>query len=462
MPDEAFPRAVAYLQCIEPTCRATYDAGERIYACEQCGGLLDVQYEWRQARLTDLLATFDARRASFHPHDVSGVWRFRELFPFATSPSQVVTLGEGNTPLWDAPRSARYAGLKRLAVKHQGMNPTGSFKDNGMTTGVAQAQRLGARAVACASTGNTSASLAAYAARAGMRGIVFIPGGRIAYGKLAQSLDYGAATLQIEGNFDDAMRLARELARTTPLYLLNSVNPFRLEGQKAIAFELLQQRRWRVPDRIVVPGGNLGNVSALGKGFKELHDLGLIARMPRLTVVQAEGAAPLAQWRAGGREGNLIPVKQPKTLATAIQIGHPVSWLKAARALDWTDGACATVSEQDIADAKAVIGRDGIGCEPASAATVAGLRRLVAEGVVHPEEDTVAILTGNALKDPDFTVQYHTGQLFTDAERETRVTRAEGRLASTFANAPRRVPADADALRQAILDLIAELPSLTE
>jgi threonine synthase len=277
MSSEGFPRATAYLQCIETNCQATYDAGERIYTCEQCGGLLDVQYEWQRARLFDVLETFDARRASFHPHDTSGVWRFRELLPFVTSPAQIVTLGEGNTPVWDAPRSAGYAGLKRLAVKHQGINPTGSFKDNGMTTGMAQARRLGARAVACASTGNTSASLAAYAARAGVHGIVFIPGGRIAYGKLAQSLDYGAVTLQIEGNFDDAMRLVRELARTTPLYLLNSVNPFRLEGQKTIAFELLQQRRWRVPDWVVVPGGNLGNVSALGKGFKELHNLGPVS-----------------------------------------------------------------------------------------------------------------------------------------------------------------------------------------
>ncbi|MFQ3582048.1 MAG: threonine synthase [Chloracidobacterium sp.] len=453
---ERFPRASAYLKCIEPTCRATYDAGEQLYACERCGGLLDVCYEWSPAALHDILATFDARRASYHPYDQSGVWRFRELFPFATSPSQVVTLGEGNTPLWDAPRSAHYAGLKRLTVKHQGLNPTGSFKDNGMTTGIAQARRLGARAVACASTGNTSASLAAYAARAGMHGIVFIPGGRIAYGKLAQSLDYGAVTLQIEGNFDDAMRLVRDLARTTPLYLLNSVNPFRLEGQKTIAFELLQQRRWQVPDRVVVPGGNLGNVSALGKGFKELHDLGLIPRLPKLTVVQAEGAAPLVRWYAAHRVGNLLPVNRPKTLATAIQIGNPVSWLKAVRALDWTDGICTTVSEQEIADAKAIIGRDGIGCEPASAATVAGLRRLVSEGLVHPEEDVVAILTGSALKDPDFTVQYHTGQLFTDAERETHLAYAEGHLMSTFANAPRQVPGKPDVLRQIILDLLAE------
>ncbi len=461
MSPNAFPRPVAYLQCIETTCRATYDAGERIYTCERCGGLLDVCYEWRRAELDNVFATFDARRASYHPHDVSGVWRFRELLPFATSPCQIVTLGEGNTPLWDAPRSARYTGLKQLTVKHQGMNPTGSFKDNGMTTGVAQARRVGAQAVACASTGNTSASLAAYAARAGLHGLVFIPGGRIAYGKLAQSLDYGAVTLQIDGNFDDAMRLVREMARTTPLYLLNSVNPFRLEGQKTIAFELLQQRRWRVPDRVVVPGGNLGNVSALGKGFKELYDLGLITRMPRLTVVQAEGAAPLAQWYAAGRQGNGRPVTEPKTLATAIQIGNPVSWWKAVRALDWTHGTCTIVSDQEIADAKAVIGRDGIGCEPASAATVAGLRRLVAEGCVHPEEDVVAILTGNALKDPDFTVQYHTGQLFTDAEREMHLTRAEGLITSAFANAPRRVPPDADVLRRVILDLIAEPPPLT-
>ncbi|QUV85414.1 threonine synthase [Chloracidobacterium aggregatum] len=459
MSSEGFPRATAYLQCMETNCQATYDAGERIYTCEQCGGLLDVQYEWQRARLFDVLETFDARRASFHPHDISGVWRFRELLPFVTSPTQIVTLGEGNTPVWDVPRSAGYAGLKRLAVKHQGLNPTGSFKDNGMTTGMAQARRLGARAVACASTGNTSASLAAYAARAGVHGIVFIPGGRIAYGKLAQSLDYGAVTLQIEGNFDDAMRLVRELARTTPLYLLNSVNPFRLEGQKTIAFELLQQRRWRVPDWVVVPGGNLGNVSALGKGFKELHDLGLIARLPRLAVIQAEGAAPLAQWYAAGQTGNLAPVARPKTLATAIQIGNPVSWWKAVRALEWTNGVCAAVSEQEIADAKAMLGRDGIGCEPASAATVAGLRRLVGGSVIHPDADVVAILTGNTLKDPDFTVQYHTGQLYTDAERETHLTRAEGKLTATFANTPRRVPADANALRQVILDLLETPPA---
>ncbi len=458
MLSETFPRATAYLQCIEAPCQATYDAGEPLYTCERCGGLLDVRYEWRRTYLSDVFETFDARRASFHPHDISGVWRFRELLPFVTSPSQIVTMGEGNTPLWDAPRSASYAGLKRLAVKHQGLNPTGSFKDNGMTTGIAQARRLGARAVACASTGNTSASLAAYAARAGMHGIVFVPGGCIAYGKLAQSLDYGAVTLEIEGNFDDAMRVVRELARTTPLYLLNSVNPFRLEGQKTIAFELLQQRRWRVPDWVVVPGGNLGNVSALGKGFKELHDLGLIARLPRLAVIQAEGAAPLAQWYAAGRVGNLTPIAQPKTLATAIQIGNPVSWTKAVRALEWTNGVCVVVSEQEIADAKAMLGRDGIGCEPASAATVAGLRRLVNERVVHPDADVVAILTGNALKDPDFTVQYHTGRLYTDAKWETHMTCAEGKLASTFANMPRRVPADAGVLRQVILDLLETAP----
>jgi threonine synthase len=321
------------------------------------------------------------------------------------------------------------------------MNPTGSFKDLGMTTGITQARRLGASSVACASTGNTSASMAAYAARAGMKSFVFIPSGQIALGKLSQALDYGAEVLQIEGDFDDAMRLVREIARETPIYLLNSVNPFRLEGQKTIAFELLQQRGWSVPDRVVVPGGNLGNSSAIAKGFHELVERGVIERMPKLTIVQAEGANPLHRmWQAGA--DTLTPLAGARTLATAIKIGAPVSWPKAKRGLTWSGGEVESVTEQEIADAKAMIGRDGIGCEPASAVTLAGIRKLVAAARIHPNEDLVAILTGHVLKDPDYTVRYHCGEL--------QLAGDPAPIAPRFANAFRRLPADRHAILAAV------------
>ncbi|NBO66331.1 MAG: threonine synthase, partial [Acidobacteria bacterium] len=224
------------LRCLN--CRNAFSPGDKIYTCPSCDGLLDVVYPQDEMRGERLISLWDWRRASPRTIDQSGVWRFRELLPEATE-DEIVTLTEGNTPLWEAPRSAGFAGVDRLTFKHLGMNPTGSFKDLGMTTGITQARRLGAGMVACASTGNTSASMAAYAARAGMRSFVFIPSGQIALGKLSQALDYGAVVLQIEGDFDDAMRLVREVANETPIYLLNSINPFRLEGQKTIAFELL-------------------------------------------------------------------------------------------------------------------------------------------------------------------------------------------------------------------------------
>jgi len=428
------------LQCIESDCRACYPAASRIYTCERCGGLLDVVYDLGSLNGEDLKSVWDGRRASLKASDQSGVWRFRELLPEADE-SQIVTMIEGNTQLFDAPRSAEYGGLARLTFKHLGMNPTGSFKDLGMTTGATQAQRLGAKSVACASTGNTSASMAAYAARAGMRAFVFIPSGQIALGKLSQALDYGATVLQIEGDFDDAMRLVREVAEEADLYLLNSVNPFRLEGQKTAAFEMLQQRAWSVPDRIVVPGGNLGNSSAIAKGFKELLDCGTITRLPKLTIVQAEGANPLYRmWQAESQ--TLEPVKGATTLATAIKIGAPVSWKKAVRGLRWCGGEVEQVSEQEIADAKAIIGRDGIGCEPASAVTLAGIKKLIAAGTMNRGEDVVAILTGHVLKDPDYTVNYHHASLsYTDASR------ANISIASHHANRLLQVPAE----RQVIL-----------
>lgn len=433
----------AQLQCIEAGCQTTLGIDECAYTCPRCGGLLDIVYDLASADASRLASTWEARRASFAPEDESGVWRFRELLPPAES-EQIVTLVEGNTQLLDAPQSARYAGMERLRFKHLGFNPTCSFKDLGMTTGVTQARRLGASRVACASTGNTSASMAAYAARAGMKPFVFIPSGQIALGKLAQALDYGATVLQLEGDFDAAMRLVREVAADSDLYLLNSVNPFRLEGQKTTAFELLEQLRWRAPDRIVVPGGNLGNSSAIAKGLKELVDCGLIERWPKLTIVQAEGANPLYRmWK--DRTEKISPVERATTLATAIKIGAPVSWQKALRGLKWSEGEVEQVNESEIAEAKAIIGRDGIGCEPASAVTLAGIRKLVAAGRIDPAENVVAILTGHALKDPDYTVNYHRGTLvFTGADGEAQT------IPSRYRSLLIPVPADRDAILGAI------------
>jgi threonine synthase len=435
----------AFLRCIEADCDECCAVHERIYTCRRCGGLLDVQYAFNLANTPDeMKAMFKARRSVDTELDRSGVWRFRELLPFLNDLSKIVTLGEGNTPIYEARRSAEYAGLDELRFKHQGMNPTGSFKDNGMTTGVTQAVALGAPAVACASTGNTSASMAAYAARAGMRAFVFIPADQIAYGKLSQSLEFGAKVVEIEGNFDDAMRLVRELADETDLYLLNSINPFRLEGQKAIIIEMMEQCGWQAPDWIVLPGGNLGNTSAFGKALHEMKKLGFIDRMPRLAVIQAEGAAPFYELFASGDKSALHPVARPATLATAIRIGNPVSWKKALRALDCTDGVVERVTEQEIADAKAIIGRDGIGCEPASAATLGGIRKLVASRVIESSVNVIAVLTGSLLKDPGYTIGYHTGNL----ALEDGATRNP--IKGVFANRPIRTAANKDAIKRAL------------
>ena len=385
------------LRCVR--CEAGYPALELRYTCV-CGGTLDVEH-----RATDLtLATLDARLGSKDPLDRSGVWRFRELIlPLARE--HIVTMPEGNTNLYDVPGVAEWVGIDRLQLKHEGENPTGSFKDRGMTTGTSVAKRLGMTEVACASTGNTSASMAAYAARAGLRPYVFIPEGKIAYGKLSQALAYGARTVQIAGDFDAAMALVQDVCRREGIYLLNSVNPFRIEGQKAIGFEILQDLDWRVPDWIVLPGGNLGNNSALSKGLMELLALGLIDRLPRIAVIQADGANPLyTAWTQGG---DVVPVRGAKTRATAIQIGDPISWRKSLRGLHASRGTVEQVSDAEILNAKALLDRSGVGAEPASCATVAGLKKLVAGGVVAPHEHVVGILTGHLLKDPDIVVGYH-------------------------------------------------------
>jgi len=421
------------LICINTSCRARYGITDVLYNCPKCDGLLEAEFVPPAATPAELKKLWRERRMSNRPVDQSGVWRYREMLPFDDAGLAIVTLREGDTPLLPAPRAAQYAGLDAITFKHQGFNPTGSFKDNGMTCGATQAMRLGMTRVACVSTGNTSASMAAYAAAAGLHPLIFIPNGNISYGKLAQALEYGARTFQVEANFDQILALVRVLAERLGIYLLNSINPFRIEGQKTIMIEMLDQRDWVVPDWVVLPGGNLGNVSAFGKGLRELLAAGFIDRLPRLAVVQAEGAAPFYEFMHRG--GTFHAVHHPETLATAIKIGDPVSWPKAQHEIQTTKGVVEYATEQEIADAKAVIGQCGIGCEPASAATLAGLRKLRAAGVVAKDADVVAVLTGNVLKDPDYIYRYHTGAL--DAPDGHR-------LQSTFGNAPIVVPNDAD------------------
>ncbi len=395
------------LQCMD--CGRQYPTDAVMYTCSNCGGLLDVQHDmdWLRSFVTREL--FDARLGTFEAPYNSGVWRYKEMIYPEIANETVVSRPEGNTNLYASPRLAQWAGVTKLFLKHEGENPTGSFKDRGMTGGVTQARVLGMSKVACASTGNTSASLAAYAAWSGIQGIVLFQNKQIALGKLAQAVAYGATCLRIDADFDQNLALVREMSDKLGIYVLNSVNPFRLEGQKSIMFETIQQLRWNVPDWIVVPGGNLGNSSAFGKALCELRDLGLIDCLPRLAVIQADGANPLYQSYQNGLE-TLVPMKAD-TIATAIKIGNPVNYPKAARALRWTDGVVEQVSDQEIMEAKALIDAQGIGCEPASACSLAGVRKLVNSGVIKPNETVVGILTGHLLKDPDATIGYHEDKL---------------------------------------------------
>src|SRR5947209_6975923 len=408
-------------RCI--ACAQLSDQASQDFRCAQCGDLLEIIYpSWQQERpdAAQLKAAWRDRKLSSSPADQSGVWRFRDLLPRIDSEQDAITLREGNTPLYELPRCARTTGIPRLFGKHQGMNPTGSFKDAGMTVAATFARRAGFRWVACASTGNTSASMAAYAARGGMRSLVLVPEGKISWSKLSQALDYGAVTCQLRTDFDGCLRLLQELVLRAPVHQLNSINPFRIEGQKTLAIELMEQMDWQPPDHIIVPGGNLGNSSAIGKALLEMRDLGLISRLPKLSVIQAEGANALVR-TIREKSGKSLVSMQPETRATAIRIGNPASWKKAVHVLEATGGACEQVSELEIAQAKAEIGAEGIGCEPASAVTLAGLKKLLKQGFVKPNESVILVLTGNLLKDPDFTMDFHRGDLFrgTTHERES-------------------------------------------
>jgi threonine synthase len=392
------------------------------FRCVECGDLFEVEYPgWLQRKGNDrpnpgaLKWLWRERRASSEAVDNSGVWRFRELLPILDSFGNAVTLREGNTPLYHLPRASKALGIDQLFAKHQGMNPTGSFKDTGMTAAMSVARERGFEWVACASTGNTSAAMAAYAARAGLRSLVLIPEGKIAWGKLAQAMDYGAVTCQLKTDFDGCVKVLTEIVKQAPIYLLNSVNPYRLEGQKTPAFEIAEAFDWNVPDHLIVPGGNLANSSALGKGFREMRELGLVARVPKISVIQAIGANPLVRSFARDNAATLEPV-EAVTRATAIRIGNPASWRKAARVIQDTGGWCLDVTEAEIAIAKAEIGSEGLGCEPASAVTLAGLKKLRAQGAVGSSETVVLLLTGHTLKDADYTIDFHRGTLLHDDE----------------------------------------------
>lgn len=468
----------AFQQCIDPDCNATFSVDEVHVSCPTCAkagkqSLLEIRYDWDRLPVPKSFSFFEHRWMTKGEHgtgalDFSGVWRFRELMPFFRKESDIVTIGEGRTNLQQADLLAPQIGMKRgnLFLQYEGLNPTGSFKDNGMTAAFTHARMVNAKRVACASTGNTSASLAMFASFSEMAGIVFIGSGKIAYGKLSQALDYGARTLQIQGDFDACLRRVRQIAVDHPelgIYLMNSVNPFRLEGQKSIMFRVLEALNWQIPDWIIVPGGNLGNCSAFGKAFSELKELGLIDRIPRLAVMQAAGANPLHElvnnrgltWN-GGRY-DLEAVKSyyreqdaanihAKTIASAIEIGRPVNLPKALRALEVMNGVVREVDDQTILEHKALVGRYGFGCEPASAASVAGARQLIEEGVIGKDERVVCILTGHQLKDPDATVRYHTGIDVKAVQDQAPREEPTGKLA----NRPIPVADDLDAIIAAL------------
>jgi threonine synthase len=419
-----------FVSCMD--CGATTEATGSVAQCLACGGLLDAVIDLNQ---TVSAGDFDG---PLPPNAAqSGVWRYRALLP-PFPDDAIVSRAEGRTPIYWDNRVAGYAGLDRLGLKHEGQNPTGSFKDRGMTVGMSHARAVGARIVACASTGNTSASLASYAATANLPALVIIPEGKISGGKLSQTIAHGATVVQVEGDFDQALSLLRATTEKYGVYLVNSVNPFRIEGQKTIVIEMLEQLDWRVPDVIALPGGNLGNTAAFGKALDDLYAVSLIDHMPRLATIQAAGAAPFTHYFGSGFD-RYQPVTA-ETVATAIKIGNPASVARARRSIERTGGIVASVTDEEILDAKALIDGVGIGCEPASAATLAGIRKLVHEGSISPDANVVGVLTGHLLKDSDAVVKYH----LEDVDGAPR----------TGANRPVTIPGELSALERVLTDAI--------
>ncbi len=393
-----------HLKCIE--CGAEYSKDEVIYTCSKCDGLLDVIYDYSSIKIDmEKLKT-----------ECPSVWKYAKLLPIDSEP---VTIQEGGTPLYKCDRLAEKIGVKELYVKHEGMNPTGSFKDRGMTVGVTKALELGMKTVACASTGNTSAALAIYGAKAGIPVVVLLPAGKVALGKVAQALMHGAKVLSIRGNFDDALALVRTLCSQEKIYLLNSINPYRLEGQKTIGFEIADQLGFKVPDRIVLPVGNAGNITAIYKGFREFKLLEITDSLPKMTGIQAEGSCPIVKAIKSGAPA-ITPEEHPETVATAIRIGNPVNATKALSAIRQSGGTAESVTDEEILAAQKDLARlEGIGVEPASAASVAGLKKLVDMGVIGRDETVVCITTGHLLKDPQTVIDICEEPIVVDANIES-------------------------------------------
>ena len=406
---------MTHQECIN--CGTKYAIDEVVYFCRKCGDILEIKLDYDMA--TDLLKKSGWRKTPL------SVWRYRDLMPI-NDPAKIVTLNEGGTGLHQCKRLGKALGISQLYVKNEGENPTGSFKDRGMTVGVTKALELGVKSVICASTGNTSASLAAYAAKAGLQCAVLIPSGKIAYGKLAQAIIYGAKVIQVRGNFDQALDIVFKLSeKHRNIYLLNSINPFRIEGQKSLGFEICEQLDNKPPDRVIVPVGNAGNISAIWKGFTEFHNLGFVKTLPKMTGIQAVGAAPIAEAIKNG-SSTITPVSTPETIATAIRIGAPVSWKKAINAIRDSGGTAETVTDEEILEAQKTLSRlEGLFVEPASASSIAGLKKLVENGTIDKDERIVCVTTGHGLKDPDVAIRMSEKPLEVDAEVEA-IERALG------------------------------------
>ncbi len=475
----------AYQQCLNPACGTTYGVDEVRIACTKCGSLLDIKYDWSRLPVPKSLNYFEHRWATKGSEtegrlDFSGVWRFREMMPFFRDEAEVVSIGEGRTMLQNATLLARHIGMKpgSVMLQYEGLNPSGSFKDNGMTAAFTHAKMVGAKRVACASTGNTSASLAMFASLSDMQGVVFIGSGKISFGKLSQALDYGAMTLQVQGDFDACLYRVRQITTQVPqmgIYLMNSVNPFRLEGQKSIMYRILEALGWESPDWIIVPGGNLGNCSAFGKAFSEMLELGLIKRIPRLCIVNAKGANTLYEivnhqkvvWNDGNFDREKVNQYygqmneagyRAHTIASAIEIGRPVNLPKALRAIDVMNGIVVQVDDEEIREHRAMVARYGFGCEPASAASVAGLTQLLANGTIGKDERVVCILTGHELKDPNETVRYHTGIDMKAVQDMAPKSEPTGKLS----NRPIAVPDTLEAIVTALGGDVSMLDGLTD
>ena len=397
---------MTHQECIN--CGTKYPTDLVIYFCRKCGDILEIKLDYDITK--DILKKSGWRKTPL------SVWRYRDLMPINDS-SKIVTLNEGGTGLHQCKRLGKALGISQLYVKNEGENPTGSFKDRGMTVGVTKAVELGMHSVICASTGNTSASLAAYAAKAGLQCAVLIPAGKISYGKLAQAIIYGAKVIQVRGNFDQALDIVFKLSeKHRDVYLLNSINPFRIEGQKSLGFEICEQLKNKPLDRLIVPVGNAGNISSIWKGFTEFHNLGFMESLPKMTGIQAEGAAPIAEAIKTGSK-DIKPIEKPETIATAIRIGAPVSWKKAVKAIRDSGGTAETVTDDEILDAQKTLSRlEGLFVEPASASSIAGLKKLLENGTVDEDERIVCVTTGHGLKDPDTAIKMSEKPLEVNAE----------------------------------------------